>query len=131
MEIELKDFPLNTPFDVADECPNCGGKLRAKVTFTDPESDHTFGDVSWECQQCGVSDTDVVGWKLSETPVKIMGKEFYPIISRANVGPCLNCGKFVIGVPLILFLDEGRKGELDFCFRCAEDLGILDQLKGS
>lgn len=129
MKVELKDFPLNTPFDVADECPGCGGKLRATVTFTDPESDHTFGDVFWECQQCGDNGRDIVGWKLSETPVKIMGKEFYPITSRANVGPCLNCGKLVIGVPLILFLDQGRNGELDFCFPCAEKLGVLKGLK--
>lgn len=127
MKVELKDFPLNTPFDAADECPNCGGKLRVQITWIDA-SDYVVGDVSWECQQCGDSGEDIAGWQLAENPVKLLGKEFYPIISRANVGPCLNCGKLVIGVPLILFLDQGRKGELDFCFSCAKKLGILDKL---
>lgn len=129
MKVELKIFPLNIPFDAADECQNCGGKLRVKIEAALERTHHSVGNVSWECQQCGDSGEDIVGWQLAEEPVKILGKEFYPIISRANVGPCLNCGKLVIGAPLILFLDEGRKGELDFCFSCAEKLGILDQLK--
>ena len=129
MKVELKNFPLNTPFDAADECECCGGKLRVQITWVDPNSDHSIGNVSWECQQCGDKGEDVAGWALSKKPVNMFGKEFYPIISRANIGPCLNCGKLVVGVPLILFLEKGRRGELDFCFPCAKDLGILDRLK--
>ena len=129
MKVELKNFPLNTPFDAADDCQNCGGKLGVTITYTDPDSGHTFGDLFWECKQCGAGAHDVVEWQLSEKPVKMFGKEFYPIIARANIGPCLNCGKLVVGVPLILFLEKGRRGELDFCWSCAKELGILDQLK--
>lgn len=126
---QLNDFPLNTPFDAADVCEKCGGKLRVTITFIDPNSDHTFGGLFWECEQCGDNGQDIVGWKLASKPVKILGKEFYPIILRANIGPCLNCGKIVIGVPLILFLNEGHKGELDFCFSCSKKLGLLEALK--
>ena len=130
MRVNLVDFPLNTSFDAADECEECGGKLRVTVTYVDLKADYPIGDVLWGCQRCGATGEDMVGWQLAEKSVKILGKEFYPIISRINVGPCLNCGKLVIGVPLILFLDKGSKGELDFCFSCAGELGILDQLKG-
>lgn len=74
MKVELKDFPLNTPFDVAGKCQNCGGKLRAQITFIDPHSGHRFGDLFWECQQCGASDTEIAGWVLSDKPVKIMAE---------------------------------------------------------
>jgi len=51
-----------------------------------------------------------------------------PLRSKCNVALCLNCQELVVGIPIVLFLDEGEKGELDFCERCAKDLGVLDAL---
>ena len=127
MKVTVSDLKLNEKCEAADPCDLCGGKILYEVTFVDGKNN--VGDISWECTQCGAGAEDILGWILARNPITFMGKPFYPIKSRANIGPCLNCGKLVVGVPLILFLDEGRKGELDFCFRCAKDLGILDQLK--
>ena len=127
MKTTVNHLKLNEVCEAADPCDLCGGKIIYEVTFIDKENN--VGDVSWECTQCGAGGPDILGWTIAKNPVDFMGKKFYPITSRANIGPCLNCGKLVVGVPLILFLDEGRKGELDFCFSCAKELGILDQLK--
>ena len=53
-----------------------------------------------------------------------------PLKARGNIGPCLACSCLVVGVPLILFIDEGRKGEFDFCFKCASGLGLLEEIVG-
>jgi len=76
-----------------------------------------------------ISEMDFAGWEFMDKTFRFRGREYYPLKSRANVGPCLNCGRLVVGVPLILFIDEGRGGELDFCFECVEKLGILGGLR--
>ena len=117
----LKDFPLNKEFEVADKCTKCGSILIAKITDIDECGD--FGSLEWRCPKCLISDVEIVGWILADTPITAKGKQFYPIISRANIGPCLNCGKLVIGVPFMLFSENWQ---LDFCFKCAEELDIWE-----
>jgi len=119
VKVELHDFKLNKIYEAADRCDECGGAIFFKITWIDPET-HDIGQIEWECSRCGINDIDTVGWTVADKPVEFMGKQFHPLTARANIGPCLNCGKLVIGVPLILFLNEGRKGELDFCFTCVK-----------
>jgi len=130
MRIRLRDFELNRIYKAADECDECGGEIFYKITRIDPEIPY-MGIIEWECQKCGMSDMDVAGWKTSDKPIEFMGKQFHPLTERSNIGPCLNCGRLVIGVPLIIFLNEGRKGELDFCFTCVKKNGWDEKLFGA
>ena len=141
----LRDFPRDTWMEAADGCDVCGGPYMVKVTWVDDSGD--YGDVLVkahhrdDCPEVpgigpygpDMSESwdrhDIAGWEYAEETVVVAGREWTPLKARANVGPCLNCGALIVGTPLILFLDEGMKGELDFCFRCAE-LGILNHLGG-
>lgn len=135
---QLKDYTLNEWMDAADGCDLCGEKARVMVTWVDESGD--YGDVVIEhrhkddCpdpEMCGFGEhMDLIGWKFSERTISIAGREWYTLKGRMNIGPCLNCWKLVVGVPLILFPEDG-KVELDFCFKCAEELGVLDLLKPS
>ena len=123
----LKDFPLNQWLEATGECPQCQSKsVQAKVTWVDESGD--FGDIALKCLICSFTDHDIAGWKIGSQTHPFLGKQYLPLTSRANVGPCMACEKIVVGVPLILFLDEGRDGELDFCFSCAEKLGLLESI---
>lgn len=142
----MKDFP-RWWMEAADRCEFCGAKYVVKITSVAEEG--YFGEIEWRVyhsKEClnrydeGTGDElfgefdegwDVAGWTLAEKPVDFMGKKFYPITSRGNVGPCLNCGKLVIGVPLILFLNKGHKGQLDFCFSCVKKNGWDQKLLGA
>lgn len=124
MEVRVSDLKLNEICEAADPCDLCGGKILCRVTSVDIK--RNVGDVTWECTRCDAEGQDVLGWTLAPNPISFRGRPFYPIMSRVNIGPCLNCGKLVVGVPLMLFLEEGRQGELDFCFRCANELGVLE-----
>ena len=123
----LKDYPLNQWLEAAGECPQCQSKsVQAMVTWVDESGD--IGDVSLKCLVCGFTDSDIAGWIIGSQTHLILGKRYLPLTSRANVGPCVACEKIVVGVPLILFIEEGRDGEFDFCFSCAEKQGILESI---
>jgi hypothetical protein len=135
----LKDFKLNEWFEAADGCEVCGGKAEVMVTHVDDTG--TFGMVEWhidhkaDCPEVYGGDEedsvavqavqDFAGWEFMSEPFTFHGRQYYALKSRANIGPCLNCGKLVIGVPLILFIGEGRRGELDFCWGCVKRLDIM------
>jgi len=137
---QLKDFPFWEWFEAVDGCDFCGAKYQVRVTYVDDSG--YFGDVEYRvshAEDCAErfdeelntaeSIFDMAGWEFTDKPVTVLGKQFLPLKTRANIGPCLNCGKLVIGVPLILFIDEGRGGELDFCSLCFEKLGLWKELK--
>lgn len=65
--------------------------------------------------------------------VKIAEKYFITKQISPDYVPCMDCHKLITDdVPLRLFCgNEGSKGELTFCFECAEKLGILKSLKTS
>jgi hypothetical protein len=140
----LSDYPFRKWVKAADKCEFCGAEYEARVTYVDKSG--CYGDVEYrvrhreDCPErfdedtgeeldCAESTFDVAGWEYSDKPVELRGRQFYPLKARSNVGPCLNCGRLVIGVSLILFIDEGRGGELDFCKRCFEDLGLVNRFK--
>jgi hypothetical protein len=129
----LKDFPLNEWMEAADGCDFCKGKTMVRVTFVDESGD--FGDVDVQrhheidCLDQEVFNgwgSDLAGWEYGKK-VELFGKEFSSLKSRVNVALCLNCEKLVVGVPLILWLEEGTV-ELDFCFPCADEIGIMKRL---
>jgi len=130
----LRDFPLNKWMEAADGCDVCGAKYKVKVTHVYTGD---FGEVEWvithkpDCpEDPGTeSDWDNAGWQFMPKPFTFHGKLYYPLKSRANIGPCLSCGKLIIGVPLILFINKGQGGTLDFCFNCAKQLSITKMLK--
>lgn len=139
---ELKDYPLDEWMEAADGCDYCGAKYEVMVTWVDKTG--KFGDVTYRIKHedgCPdrfddftgepigdvVEDVDVAGWEFSERVIPLAGRKWLTLKSRVNIGPCLNCWKLVVGVPLILFPEDG-KVELDFCFKCAEELGILNLL---
>lgn len=96
----------------------------------------TYGDVEYSANHksdclrdiASETETDMAGWLFAEKTIFLGGVEWTPLKARGNVGPCLNCGRLVVGIPLILFIAEGKGGELDFCFKCAVKLGFLAQL---
>jgi len=141
----LKDYPQKEWIEAADGCEFCEEKFFVQIT--DVDGSGNFGSIKWriyhkeDCPERLEEEEeilvaaeefkegeDVAGWEFYEHTIMIKGMTFYPIKSRANIGPCLICGKLVIRVPLILFINEGKKGELDFCFDCTKDRGILNQL---
>lgn len=142
MEKLLKDYPQKKWLEAADGCDQCGVKREIKVIWIDETGN--FGEIftrirhSKDCSErydietgmdCGETLLhDVAGWTFKRKTIRLKGKTFTPLASKSNVGPCLNCGKLTIH-PLILFIDKGRGGELDFCWSCAEELGILNHLK--
>ena len=129
----LKDYPLEEWMEAADGCEYCGAKDRVMVTWVDETGD--FGEVHVQRQHkddCldkeeGGDYFDMVGWEYSHKVIKIAGREWPTFKSRCNVGPCLNCWKLVVGVPLILCPGKGDV-ELNFCLDCAKELDILDSL---
>jgi hypothetical protein len=139
----LRDFPLHEWFEAADGCDICGAKYEVMIVSIDKEG--VFGFVKWrithkpDCpdrfnEETGEEEAfqygdDVAGWEFMPEPFTIQGKQYNPLKSRANIGPCVNCGRLVIGVPLILFIEKGKKGELDFCFECVKRLGIMEMIK--
>jgi len=139
----LTEYPLNEWMEAADGCQHCGAKYKVMITWVHESGD--FGNVMTQIthkEDCPeridletgvdigeITDHDVAGWEFADKPVIMLGKEFYPLKARANIGPCLNCGKLVVGVPIILFVDEDK--EVDLCFPCADQLGFLKALKRS
>jgi hypothetical protein len=134
----LKDYPRDEWFEAADGCEVCGVKYQVQIV--DMDMDGVFGAVKWmlkhkpECPEAEEDgeewDVESAGWEYMSKPYTFRGRQYYPISLRANVAPCLNCGKIIIGTPLIIFIDKGEKGELDFCWSCVKNLKILERVRG-
>ena len=138
----LRDYPMNEWMEAADGCQFCRSKYQVRITYVDETG--SFGDITYKIQhkedcpdrfdeELGIPLTgnvvhDIAGWEYHDYPFTFRGVQYYPLKSRVNVGPCHICTKLVIGVPLILFIDEGRGGELNFCFPCAEEKGMLEKM---
>jgi len=132
----LKDFPLNEWMDSASFC-DCDRRFKVRVNFVDESGN--FGDIEYKVEEhapdcpmrydeetgediSGQIEQDIAGWEYAMWTVKLLDREFTPIVSRVNHGPCLECGLLIVDVPLILFLEKGKRGELDFCHTCFEKL---------
>ena len=133
----LKDYPFNTWMDAADGCDFCGAIYKVRVISINKKMG--CGDVEYKLthkEDCPeryeegetVEDWDIAGWAYMDKPVNFNGKEYYPLRWRSNIGPCLECGKLIVGAPLIIFLHNGKGGSLEFCLKCAKETGILDKI---
>ena len=70
---------------------------------------------------------EIIGDYGSHQLVRISDKYFITRQISPDDVPCMNCHRLLIDeIPLRVFCgDQGSKGELTFCFGCAEKLGIL------
>ncbi|MDH5203434.1 MAG: hypothetical protein OEW69_09270 [Nitrospirota bacterium] len=134
----LKDYPLNQWLEAADGCQYCKKAYQVRVTWVDESGNYGDLEIKEQHEKSCIEQFepeshsprwDTAGWEFTEKEVTILEHTFRPIKLRMNVGPCVHCWKLVVGIPLILFIDEGKGGEIDLCFSCAEKLGVLDQLK--
>ncbi len=105
-----------------------------------PELRAEFGDldvakeVRVRCPDCGFEDEDILLIKYHQQPYLIQGREVKRIIARGNYSLCVACGHILSGCsdhdfPLILFINEGKDGQLDLCIGCANLLGIVRNLQ--
>jgi len=135
--LTLGDYPVGEWMEAADFCEVCGAQHRVKVTEVHGDGLHGVVEIAerhgpgcpMRFEAPMYERREAAGWEYASESVELFGREFTPLKARGNVAPCLGCGRLIVGVPLILFLDEGRGGELDFCFNCALKLGVIDRLR--
>ncbi len=125
----LKDYPIHEWMETADGCIYCGAKNEIMILAVDESGD--MGDIKIrrhhreDCLEPEFDEVfDICGWVFSHRKFHIADKEFPTLMSRLNTGPCLNCWKLIVGIPVILFPESGEY-EIDFCDACVEELGIL------
>jgi len=133
----FKDYPRGEWMDSADVCDVCGARRQVRVK--EVHGDGLYGVVEiverhgpgcpMRFEAYPYERSDHAGWEYASETITLCGRAFTPLKARGNVAPCLGCGKLIVGVPLILFIDEGHGGELDFCFNCALELGVIDKLR--
>ncbi len=130
---QLADYPIGKPFEAADGCQFCSSKYQ--VTITEVDDAGMWGTVEYslahedDCPDRWLLDDsneiDILGWTFSPLRVAFGDWNGQPLASRPNVGPCLNCWRLIIGVPLILF-DPNGAYQMDFCFECVENLQLMN-----
>jgi len=137
----LGDYPRGTWVEAADGCDICGARNQVRVLSLDEDG---YGEVQVRithrphCPAALDEDPEghgagyrreQAGWKYRAKSIVVRGEEWTPIAARADVSICLGCGRLVADGLIILFIDGGRGGELDFCLGCAQELGLLEKLR--
>ena len=133
---QLSDYPIGEPFEAADGCQYCPAKYQLTITRVEGDlgnveysiTHHDYCTDRWDEDGDLEHELEIVGWTLSEHIVRVGVWNGHPLTYRANIGPCLNCWKLVVGVPLILFPADGGY-QMDFCFKCVEDLQLMKLMK--
>lgn len=131
----LKDYPLDKWMEAADGCSCCDAGYQVRILHVRDDGNYGSIEVAISHEEdCSLMDqhgsdeetyTDIAGWEYSDINFIIGDREFRTLEARSNIGICLNCNKFIVGTPLILFTMGGEL-EVDFCFSCAKELGILN-----
>ncbi len=96
---------------------HCGAKMLAKVED---------GWGKFKCEN-GHEEEDSVGWEYFSTPVFFQGQYYLPFSKRGNHAHCVNCGRILYEIPLILWGPSAPvkvEWELNFCFACVVRQGI-------
>ena len=138
----LGDLPRDTWIEAADGCDLCGARHQVKVRSVEghygeadiriihrPHCPATYDEDPGGPDGYGVCDRqESAGWEYGDQKIILGGQEWTPIVARADVALCLGCGRLVVDGLIILFIDEGRGGELDLCPGCALELGVFDNL---
>ena len=71
-----------------------------------------------------VEETDIMSWEFNGRKATFGWVE-YPVLGRhVNGVPCVRCWRLA-DMPITLFLEGGKKGELTFCGSCVEKYKML------
>ncbi len=126
-----RNYPLNQWMQMGDDC-ECGAPREIRITnvehdvlFVTKRAHHVPGchDVVGEFGL--VEETANMSWEFSGKTANFGGVD-YPIIWKyANGCPCLRCWRLT-DRPILLFLKEGKHGELAFCKFCVEKYKMLE-----
>ena len=101
------------------------------------EGEHDWGEPEglgndvWRvtCRRCGEQVEEflfVEYWK--HKTFTIMGKTYPALKAWGNISKCSECGRIIFDCPLILWDEKDTSKALTFCWKCAEQLGILERL---
>jgi len=138
----LGDYPRGTWIESADGCDLCGARHQVNVRSVKghygevdvrmvhrPHCPAAYDEAPGGPDGYGACDRqESAGWEYGGRRIVLGEREWTPIAARADVALCLGCGRLVVDGLIILFIDEGRGGELDFCLGCALELGVLENL---
>lgn len=132
----ISDFPLQRWLDAA-KCDECQTPYMVIFTFIDAKKN--VGDIQYKCEHSagcpqydfegsGVEEgSDMAGWEYGKGYMQLNGKIYPGYSSVLNKAPCMECGKMVLDIPLIMWSND-RLFEVHFCFPCARSNGILDRI---
>ena len=138
----LGDYPRGTWIEAADGCDVCGARHQVRLLGVEGPYGEAQVRITHRPHCPAACDEDPegpdgyrvrgrresAGWEYCGQSVVLGGREWTPIAARAGVSLCLGCGRLVVDSLIILFVDEGRGGELDLCLGCALELGVLENL---
>jgi len=121
----LKDYPAGEWLVAADTCRECGQYLDVKII----DVKGNYGNAVSRCGNPNCKDHKnevwhVIGWEYNLMSATLRNRTFHPFRDRADIGPCSNCEKLIIDVPITLFIGGGKSGQLDFCDSCFKGLGL-------
>jgi len=81
-----------------------------------------------KCLKCGAVEEEILIVEYwPDKFIIIHGKKFKALRKWGNISLCSECGE-VVWEPLILWDSKDTSKALTFHFRCAEKLGILDDI---
>ncbi len=128
-----RNYPLNQWMEMGDDC-ECGAPREIRITgltddvlFVTKRVHHVPGCYDSAGESGLIEETDMMSWEFNGKTANFGGVD-YPVISKyANGCPCLRCCRLT-DTPILLFLKEGRMGELAFCKFCVEKHKMLEGL---
>lgn len=108
------------------------------VTGEDEEfCDHEWGEpekVSEEiwrckCKKCGFEQEEALFQQFwPRKTIKIKGKAYRALKRWGNISQCVECGKVIFDVPLILWDKKDPSKAVSFCWKCVEKLELIKGL---
>jgi hypothetical protein len=131
MRKEFKDFPTGEWIMAAGRCECWGDEYADSCDASVEVKIEKEGYMLIRCLK-GHETDGLVGWEVGKEPVSLgrLGN-FFPILKRADHSYCASCGRIIVDIPLILWGPNAPRRvdwEIDFCFACAERLGVLNWL---
>lgn len=97
--------------------------------WTEPEKvDEVDGIPIYQrkCRCCGLTEEEPLIVEWEDKYIEICGKKYRALKNWVNITICVECGKVIMDVPLIVWDEEGSA--LTFHFECAQKIGLLEKL---